>query len=226
MQLFCVHFKHSHYLLVLTNFHRYFLFLFRCFTFCCISLSLAPSLCHFISCSDNSIGPEAIIPIEVQTLLASSNRNDNLNLLAHETNDTSSANVSIDSIPDVATATALPAALVVQAHNSSNNGHIENNLAMQQPSLITVDNAKDAITDEKDIMLEWHRNKPSIWQQYYGSKRLKYSNMVKKIKGKFDVNSTIMSYVSTNNSIGIVFFSYLFLLLFVIKCQIFDFTSQ
>lgn len=138
----------------------------------------------------------------MQTLLASSNRDDNLNLLAHETNDTSSANVSIDSMADVAAAaaaaTALPPAIAMQAHNSSNNGHIENNLAMQQPSLITVDNAKDAITDEKDIMLEWHRNKPSIWQQYYGSKRLKYSNMVKKIKGKFDVNPTIMSYVSTN----------------------------
>lgn len=67
---------------------------------------------------------------------------------------------------------------------------------MQQPSLITVDNAKVAINDEKDIMLEWHRNKPSIWQQYYGSKRLKYSNMVKKFKGKFDVNVAVMSYVS------------------------------
>lgn len=78
---------------------------------------------------------------------------------------------------------------------SSTNGHIESNLAMQQPSLITVDSGKDATNDEKDIMLEWHRNKPSIWQQYYGSKRIKYSNMVKKIKGKFDVNPA-MSYVS------------------------------
>lgn len=166
-----------------------------------LALSLSGPLYSIIcvSFSDNSIGPEAIIPIEVQTLLATSNRDDNLNLLAHETNDTSSANVSIDSIADVsAAATALPPAASMElAHNSSSNGHIENNLAMQQPSLITVDNAKDASTDEKDIMLEWHRNKPSIWQQYYGSKRLKYSNMVKKIKGKFDVNSTIMSYVST-----------------------------
>lgn len=178
--------------LILTNLHCY---LFLSFV---ILLFVALCLRSVVPCSDNSIGPEAIIPIEVQTLLASSNRDDKLNLLAHETNDTVSGNVSIDSIPDVA-ATALPAAIVVQAHNSSNNGHIENNLAMQQPSLITVDNAKDAITDEKDIMLEWHRNKPSIWQQYYGSKRLKYSNMVKKIKGKFDVNSTIMSYVSTNH---------------------------
>lgn len=150
-----------------------------------------------MSYSDNSIGPEAIIPIEVQTLLASSNRDGDLNLLAHETNDTSSANVSIDSIAVVETETAVSAAVVMHPHNSSSNGHIESNLAMQQPSLITVDNAKDATTDEKDIMLEWHRNKPSIWQQYYGSKRVKYCNMVKKIKGKFDVNSTIMSYVST-----------------------------
>lgn len=74
--------------------------------------------------------------------------------------------------------------------------HIENNLAMQQPSLSTIDNTKlSTNNDEKDIMLEWHRNKPSIWQQYYGSKRLKYSNVVKKIKGKFDVN-TSMAYVS------------------------------
>lgn len=93
-----------------------------------------------------------------------------------------------------------------------NNGHIENNLAMQQPSLITVDNAKDAINDEKDIMLEWHRNKPSIWQQYYGSKRLKYSNMVKKIKGKFDTNTAVMSYVS-------IFNHFYFKLLNKIPCQ-------
>lgn len=83
-----------------------------------------------------------------------------------------------------------------QTISQQDNGHIENNLAMHQPSLITVDNAKDASNGgEKDIMLEWHRNKPSIWQQYYGSKRLKYSNVVKKIKGKFDVNPS-MSYVS------------------------------
>lgn len=71
--------------------------------------------------------------------------------------------------------------------------HIGNNLAMQQPSLITSN--KNGADDEKDLMLDWHRNKPSIWQQYYGSKRLKYSNVVKKIKGKFEINPT-MTYVS------------------------------
>lgn len=84
--------------------------------------------------------------------------------------------------------------------SSSSNGHIEQNLVMQQPPLITTHSTKDVTNDEKDIMLEWHRNKPSIWQQYYGSKRLKYSNMVKKIKGKFDVNATVMTYVSIEHS--------------------------
>lgn len=131
--------------------------------------------------SDNSIGHEVIIPIEVKTLLTTKNL-DSSQLLKTSSNE-ASTNSSIDSTQ--------------VANVITNNGHIENNLAMQQPSLISVDKAKDATTDEKDIMLEWHRNKPSIWQQYYGSKRLKYSNMVKKIKGKLDVNSSVvMSYVS------------------------------
>lgn len=96
------------------------------------------------------------------------------------------------------------------------NSHIESNLAMQQPSLITVDNAKDATNDEKDIMLEWHRNKPSIWQQYYGSKRLKYGNMVKKIKGKFDVN-TSMSYVSIKFSMILQTYFFALIFLFIVR---------
>lgn len=146
--------------------------------------------------SDNSIGHDAIIPIEVQTLLTTSNRDGNNHLLTTASTD-ASANVSLDM---AATAIAATAATVIVVDNSNSpniNGHIESNLAMQQPSLIAVDNAKDATTDEKDIMLQWHRNKPSIWQQYYGSKRLKYNSMMKKIKGKFDVNTTTtMSYVS------------------------------
>lgn len=151
-----------------------------------ISLNFFALLRFDFCSSDNSIGHDVIIPIEVQTLLATSTR-DSGHLLTPPSNDDASANASIDSVA-VANATTC-------------NGHIESNLAMQQPSLISVDNAKDATTDEKDIMLEWHRNKPSIWQQYYGSKRLKYSSMVKKIKGKFDVNPTMaMSYVSVNIS--------------------------
>lgn len=138
--------------------------------------------------SEKSIGHDAIIPIEVKTLLTTSNR-DSSHLLTPPSND-ASANTSIES-----------AQVIPNPMNANNNGHIESNLAMQQPSLISVDNAKDATTDEKDIMLEWHRNKPSIWQQYYGSKRLKYSSVVKKIKGKFDVNPSVaLSYVSVNIS--------------------------
>lgn len=93
-------------------------------------------------------------------------------------------------------ANALNKSIIDSIDMTNQTGHMENNLAMQQPSLITIDNTKlSANNNEKDIMLEWHRNKPSIWQQYYGSKRLKYSNVVKKIKGKFDVN-TSMAYVS------------------------------
>lgn len=76
--------------------------------------------------------------------------------------------------------------------------HIENDLSMQQQALGAANRAKDIANDEKDVMLEWHQNKPSIWQQYYGSKRLKYANVVKKIKGKFEINSPI-SYVSMNS---------------------------
>lgn len=78
------------------------------------------------------------------------------------------------------------------------NSHIQNNLSMQQQTLGPVNRVKDIANDEKDVMLEWHQNKPSIWQQYYGSKRIKYTNVVKKIKGKFDINSPI-SYVSTSS---------------------------
>lgn len=119
--------------------------------------------------SDNSVDSNAIVPIEVQTLLSTTQNRSN----------------------------ALAAVSSTSAQQIT--GHIEHNLAMQQPSLITNDSAKNTTNDEKDIMLEWHRNKPSIWQQYYGSKRLKYSNVVKKIKGKFDVNPA-MSYVSRRNS--------------------------
>lgn len=134
--------------------------------------------------SDNSIGNDVIIPIEVETLLRTSNRDD-IHLSKKISNDIIESSKSIE----------LTSASV---ESPPNNRHIESNLAMQQPSLITVDHAKDGTNDEKDVMLEWHRNKPSIWQQYYGSKRIKYSNMVKKIKGKFDVNAAVMSYVSIN----------------------------
>lgn len=140
-------------------------------------------MCRYFS--DNSIGHDVIIPIEVETLLNTSNHDESC-LSTPVPNDASETIDSIVSIEIVA---------------SPSNGHIESNLAMQQPSLITVDNAKDTTDDDKDIMLEWHRNKPSIWQQYYGSKRLKYSNMVKKIKGKFDANPTVMSYVSIQHLI-------------------------
>lgn len=74
--------------------------------------------------------------------------------------------------------------------------HIENNLAMQQPPALIVGDKHVPTSDEKDLMLDlMHRNKPSIWQQYYGSKRLKYSNVVKKIKGKLEINPA-MTYVS------------------------------
>lgn len=132
-----------------------------------------------------------IIPIEVETLLNTSNREASA-LSTPVLNDASESSVSVES-----TSMSQP----------SINGHMENNLAMQRPSLVAVDNAKDARNDEKDIMLEWHRNKPSIWQQYYGSKRLKYSNMVKKIKGKFDVNTAVMSYVSVNILVFKFFFT-------------------
>lgn len=154
--------------------------------------------------SDNSIGNEVIIPIEVQTLLSTARTSPPISNNSSDHDD-----VSIIELSEVVPKPQLQLQqqqqqLQQQQHHqqqssilppSSTNGHIESNLAMQQPSLITVDSAKDATNDEKDIMLEWHRNKPSIWQQYYGSKRLKYSNMVKKIKGKFDVNPA-MSYVS------------------------------
>lgn len=74
--------------------------------------------------------------------------------------------------------------------------HIVNNLAMQQPSLIT------GGVGDKELMLDWHRNKPSIWEQYYGSKRLSQA-VVKKIKaGKHDKH-LVMSYVSRHNFVSL-----------------------
>lgn len=68
--------------------------------------------------------------------------------------------------------------------------HIVNNLAMQQPSLLTGYN-------DKELILDWHRNKPSIWEQYYGSKRLSLAAMKKGKVSKHGTHLT-MSYVSTN----------------------------
>lgn len=67
--------------------------------------------------------------------------------------------------------------------------HMASNLAMQQPSLIT------GYDDKELILMDWHRNKPSIWEQYYGSKRLTHAAAKKVKAGKHDVHLT-MSYVS------------------------------
>lgn len=79
----------------------------------------------------------------------------------------------------------------------SKESHLQKNLAMQRPSLDTTASSagKNSICDEDDMMLEWHRNKPSIWQEYYGSKRIKYSNLFKKAKETCGNKST-MVYVS------------------------------
>lgn len=51
--------------------------------------------------------------------------------------------------------------------------------------------------DDKDAILEWHNNKPSIWELYYGKNR-PIQTIVKKVKkkGKKPVNS-VVSYPST-----------------------------
>lgn len=72
---------------------------------------------------------------------------------------------------------------------------IDKNLVAQKPTEIVSADIGITLIDEKDLMLELHRNKPSIWQQYYGSKRLKYSNVMKKFKDKIDISPT-MAYVS------------------------------
>lgn len=72
--------------------------------------------------------------------------------------------------------------------------HIASNLAMQQPSLIT------GYDDKELILMDWHRNKPSIWEQYYGSKRLSHAAVKKMKAGKHDVRLT-MSYVSIQAAI-------------------------
>lgn len=79
-------------------------------------------------------------------------------------------------------------------------GHIAPNLALQQPPEIVAADKGVLPSDEKDLMLELHRNKPSIWQQYYGSKRLKYSNVMKKFKGKVEMSPS-MAYVSVSHTI-------------------------
>lgn len=54
--------------------------------------------------------------------------------------------------------------------------------------------------DDKDAMLDWHRNKPSIWELYYGTNRVSQT-ILKKVRNPH----SIMSYVSKNQ---IFYFSY------------------
>lgn len=77
---------------------------------------------------------------------------------------------------------------------NSEKNQLKQNLALHHPMLIK--NLDKTSGDDKDMMLEWHNNKPSIWELYYGKNR-PIQTIVKKVKkkGKKPVNS-VVSYVS------------------------------
>lgn len=77
---------------------------------------------------------------------------------------------------------------------NSEKNQLKQNLALHHPMLIK--NLDKTSGDDKDMILEWHNNKPSIWELYYGKNR-PIQTIVKKVKkkGKKQVNS-VVSYVS------------------------------
>lgn len=91
---------------------------------------------------------------------------------------------------------------------NSEKNQLKQNLALHHPMLIK--NLDKTSGDDKDMMLEWHNNKPSIWELYYGKNR-PIQTIIKKVtkKGKKPVNS-VVSYVSI----------YLLSLLFKLKTAI------
>lgn len=70
---------------------------------------------------------------------------------------------------------------------------LQQNIALQQQ--IFVNGFRQSIS-EKDTMLEWHRNKPSIWEMYYGTNRAKQT-IFNKRRDHHRGSTSIMSYVST-----------------------------
>lgn len=77
------------------------------------------------------------------------------------------------------------------------------NLAMQQHRFPGIGNGGGSIingigipivspVDDKEAILDWHKNKPSIWELYYGTNRMMSQTILKKVKG----HNSIMSYVS------------------------------
>ncbi|GAB0096925.1 hypothetical protein DMENIID0001_125070 [Sergentomyia squamirostris] len=68
----------------------------------------------------------------------------------------------------------------VTVHHQSGS-HMHQNIAMQPAPLLLPKICKSPAT-EQDMILEWHRNKPSIWEQYYGVNRPDQPILVRKSK--------------------------------------------
>jgi hypothetical protein len=82
-------------------------------------------------------------------------------------------------------------------NNNVSRNNLKNNLQLSGALLMTDFGRKSQVTREK-MLLEWHKNKPSSWELYYGSNRLitdPQQTLIRKAKGGRQVASTV-SYVS------------------------------
>lgn len=85
-----------------------------------------------------------------------------------------------------------------QQRNSIVKSQMQQNLMMQQHSTLLKNLSKTPIMDQDLIHEEWHKNKPSIWELYYGINRPKHQKtLVKKSKQGKKKAISVIPYVST-----------------------------
>lgn len=93
------------------------------------------------------------------------------------------------------------------ANNSSDNSenssdreiikdNLKQNLALHHPPVL-IDNLNKSLKNgDKDMILEWHKNKPSIWELYYGKNRQQQAIVKSVCTGKNCKMQSIVPYVS------------------------------
>lgn len=78
------------------------------------------------------------------------------------------------------------------SRNSACGSQLQRNLSFQRPRL----EGAQKTEEDRDSMLEWHKNKPSIWELYYGTNRINQTLVGK--RGQLVKNaSSLMSYPSS-----------------------------
>lgn len=74
--------------------------------------------------------------------------------------------------------------------------NLKQNLALHHPPVLIDSLKKSLVNGDKDMILEWHKNKPSIWEQYYGKNRQHHALVKSMYAGKGCKMQSIVSYVS------------------------------